>query len=488
MKILIPVLVGSLIGYLTNWLAIKMLFKPHYEKKIFGITIPFTPGLIPKERKRMAENIGNAVGTHLLSPDTIIDSISNKKNEEKIKKWIEEKIEKLRQDTTTIREYLQNIIGESYNHIEDDLKSKLSIFIINFIRKKEVKDRFKSIIDENIDNYKTHDLYDNIEIKAKETLNLLRNSGELKIEVERVLEKKLEEGSNNTNTLGQTIPNNVYVSIDKYIDNHKDEIGDNLRAILGDREVKENIKQAISKLVVDRSNKLIMAFISPDMISDKIFESIEKYIEKRETNKDIVAIIKFFIEKTKTKTVSSIFTGIKNITDEVSIEAISKQIISLGLDSDNIDKLVDKAINILKDNENIGKEALKKYIWIEVDRIIYSKDIENKINYMVKETIDRLMNKTISYISIKLNNKILLNIYDFAKEIIEINLKDKLPKMIERLNVSKIVEDKINSFEIDYTEKLILDIAKKELNQITRLGALLGGILGLLSPFLQYIY
>lgn len=488
MKILIPVLVGSLIGYLTNWLAIKMLFKPHYEKKIFGITIPFTPGLIPKERKRMAENIGNAVGTHLLSPDTIIDSISNEKNEEKIKKWIKEKIEKLRQDTTTVREYLQNIIGESYNHIEDDLKSKLSIFIINFIRKKEVKDRFKSIIDENIDNYKTHDLYDNIEIKAKETLNLLRNSGELKIEVERVLEKKLEEGSNNTNTLGQTIPNNVYVSIDKYIDNHKDEIGDNLRAILGDREVKENIKQAISKLVVDRSNKLIMAFISPDMISDKIFESIEKYIEKRETNEDIVAIIKFFIEKTKTKTVSSIFTGIKNITDEVSIEAISKQIISLGLDSDNIDKLVDKTINILKDNENIGKEALKKYIWIEVDRIIYSKDIENKINYMVKETIDRLMNKTISYISIKLNNKILLNIYDFAKEIIEINLKDKLPKMIERLNVSKIVEDKINSFEIDYTEKLILDIAKKELNQITRLGALLGGILGLLSPFLQYIY
>ena len=80
------------------------------------------------------------------------------------------------------------------------------------------------------------------------------------------------------------------------------------------------------------------------------------------------------------------------------------------------------------------------------------------------------------------------NIYNFSKKIFNRFAEDELPKIIEMLNVSKIVEDKINSFEIDYTEKLILDIASKELNQITRLGALLGGVLGLLSPLLQYIY
>ena len=90
MRILIPVLVGSIIGYFTNWLAIKMLFKPHYEKKIFGLTLPFTPGLIPKERDRMAANIGNTVGEHLLSTETIVEAISNRENEANIKKWLGE--------------------------------------------------------------------------------------------------------------------------------------------------------------------------------------------------------------------------------------------------------------------------------------------------------------------------------------------------------------------------------------------------------------
>ena len=66
MKIIIPIIVGSAIGYLTNWLAIRMLFRPLEEKRIFGFKIPFTPGLIPKERRRIASNIGEAVGKHLL--------------------------------------------------------------------------------------------------------------------------------------------------------------------------------------------------------------------------------------------------------------------------------------------------------------------------------------------------------------------------------------------------------------------------------------
>lgn len=41
-------LTGGIIGYFTNWLAIKMMFRPHKAKYIFGMKIPFTPGLMPK--------------------------------------------------------------------------------------------------------------------------------------------------------------------------------------------------------------------------------------------------------------------------------------------------------------------------------------------------------------------------------------------------------------------------------------------------------
>ena len=40
--------VGALVGYITNDVAIRLMFKPTHPKYVFGMRIPFTPGLIPK--------------------------------------------------------------------------------------------------------------------------------------------------------------------------------------------------------------------------------------------------------------------------------------------------------------------------------------------------------------------------------------------------------------------------------------------------------
>jgi uncharacterized membrane protein YheB (UPF0754 family) len=62
---------GAVIGLFTNYLAIKMLFRPFKAKYIFGIRIPFTPGVIPKEHQKLAEKIGSTVGDHLLSNESL---------------------------------------------------------------------------------------------------------------------------------------------------------------------------------------------------------------------------------------------------------------------------------------------------------------------------------------------------------------------------------------------------------------------------------
>lgn len=68
---LVPPLLGAGIGYLTNAVAIRMLFRPFTEKRVFGIRIPFTPGVIPKHRYELAENIGVLVANELLSKDML---------------------------------------------------------------------------------------------------------------------------------------------------------------------------------------------------------------------------------------------------------------------------------------------------------------------------------------------------------------------------------------------------------------------------------
>lgn len=64
-------LVGAVIGYITNDIAIRMLFRPRTAKYIFGFRIPFTPGLIPKEKARIAASIGDAISQNLINPATL---------------------------------------------------------------------------------------------------------------------------------------------------------------------------------------------------------------------------------------------------------------------------------------------------------------------------------------------------------------------------------------------------------------------------------
>ena len=77
LNFLIPPFLGGIIALSTNWLAIKMLFRPHTAKYIFGIRIPFTPGLIPKERARLTEKLSEAISTRLLTPDVLAEGLAD---------------------------------------------------------------------------------------------------------------------------------------------------------------------------------------------------------------------------------------------------------------------------------------------------------------------------------------------------------------------------------------------------------------------------
>ncbi len=64
-------LIGSVIGYFTNFIAVKMLFRPLREVKIGNFRLPFTPGIIPKGKERLAKALGAAVGENLLTREDL---------------------------------------------------------------------------------------------------------------------------------------------------------------------------------------------------------------------------------------------------------------------------------------------------------------------------------------------------------------------------------------------------------------------------------
>lgn len=77
LHIILPVLIGAIIGYCTNYIAIKMLFHPRKEIRVGGWKLPFTPGVIPKNQPRIAKAVGNAVGEKLFTTDDLMEELQN---------------------------------------------------------------------------------------------------------------------------------------------------------------------------------------------------------------------------------------------------------------------------------------------------------------------------------------------------------------------------------------------------------------------------
>jgi uncharacterized membrane protein YheB (UPF0754 family) len=86
---LIPV-ISAFIGWITNWLAIKMLFHPREPRMILGLTLQ---GIFPKRQKVFAEKLGKLVSDELLSYDDIHQKISNPENLKKIMPMLERHID-----------------------------------------------------------------------------------------------------------------------------------------------------------------------------------------------------------------------------------------------------------------------------------------------------------------------------------------------------------------------------------------------------------
>ncbi|WP_250122952.1 DUF445 family protein [Chroococcidiopsis sp. CCMEE 29] len=66
-----PPVLGAIIGYFTNDLAIKMLFRPYRAIYFAGRRLPFTPGLIPRNQERLAKRVSDTIMGSLLTPEEL---------------------------------------------------------------------------------------------------------------------------------------------------------------------------------------------------------------------------------------------------------------------------------------------------------------------------------------------------------------------------------------------------------------------------------
>ncbi|MHC1747943.1 MAG: DUF445 domain-containing protein [Cellulosilyticaceae bacterium] len=99
-------IVGGVIGYITNGIAIKMLFRPLNPIYVFGKRVPFTPGIIPKEKKRIAKSVGNVVGNELINQEMLKKNLLSQEMYAKLESGINTWYMQKKNSNETVREVL----------------------------------------------------------------------------------------------------------------------------------------------------------------------------------------------------------------------------------------------------------------------------------------------------------------------------------------------------------------------------------------------
>jgi uncharacterized membrane protein YheB (UPF0754 family) len=137
-----PPILGTIIGYYTNDIAIKMLFRPYRTLYIGKRRVPFTPGLIPRNQERLAQRISDTIMGSLLTPEELENLARRLLETERVEAailWLLrlalERVQEDKEQKTAIilAKILRDIFGESLGKLievlsrrEDFLKDQIN--------------------------------------------------------------------------------------------------------------------------------------------------------------------------------------------------------------------------------------------------------------------------------------------------------------------------------------------------------------------------
>lgn len=148
---IIAPLLGGIIGYITNDIAIRMLFRPHKAKYIMGLHVPFTPGIIPKEKERIADAIGGVISENLMNKEVLERYLLSKDMLGKVRAAVEEFIETHKKNSESVREFLCHYLSE------EEINA-----ISNSVNESITKQTYSKLADSSVGNKVAHIVIDHV--------------------------------------------------------------------------------------------------------------------------------------------------------------------------------------------------------------------------------------------------------------------------------------------------------------------------------------
>lgn len=502
--LIITPIAGAVIGYFTNWLAIKMLFRPYTEKKLFGCTLPFTPGLVPKEKERIAKALGDAVGGQLLTSDTIIESLTKENVLESIDSLMDKGFDKIKLSYMTVDEAAAKIFGDKWqdiSHQASDLicKKMAEILASEGCRTAVaviINNNIKKILNKKIEDFPMEKIMQQIKNAMLSISEDLLESGKISAAVEKSIWNFFTALREDERKISEIVSCSAADELKDYLSLKAPEAANALISMTNDPEVEKFLKGKIADIISSFTGPIVGMFVKPDDVYVKVIEGMTNYFNDPVNMPEIEEQVGMAVDKFMENTIGSVAAMAAGQIRENTVNRITELIISEARKEENIELFSQKAVDFINKNSQktildlISEDDTDEKIYdmcVSVTDSIFSKLLEMITAEKVEEKINTLLKLRISVPAAHFSLDNFISVKKLVKKCYCALVRRTAPKIIEAFSVSGVVEEKINSFSVEFTEKLILSIAKKELSSITAIGGVLGFVIGLV-PIIVHLF
>lgn len=479
-----------------------MLFLPRYEKRLMGMKVPFTPGLLPKSKSRMAHSVGETVGEYLLTEGSIKEAVIHSGIEDIINDFLDKTYKELSESNKCIADYLK-IYLEDNNETVQTVKESLIFSAKNYIS--ENKDvLIKGVYEEiklkllSMDANKYYALLegfvsDKIFEKYKDIASEGGFSPFIEDRAKDFLLKLSEETKNTEEYIPQELLEAFKASLLSYMPKAGIYIAEKLN---GDTELNDKLIELVKVVVIDSVGPFIGTLVYR-RVYESMKDSIIEYISDAENLIALYEKAESYLEEILNRPLGEI---IKNIDENTICKIISKGE-SLFLNENNIQKVISFALAQLRQKISIEDKSIydivemvcgdfeKKALHFLSER--WNREIEPKtydaLHKLSDKFIDDFMNLEIKSLIEGLGYERYKNIKAFIMNHKD-NLIEKAAGFIsQKLDVRHMVEQKINELDVRTIEEIVIDVAKKELDYITYMGGILGFMIGLVPEIARLV-
>ncbi len=515
-----PPILGAFIGYMTNYVAIKMLFRPLRPWKILGMRVPMTPGVIPSKRHMLAENIGEMVGAHLLTSRDVGQAITGKRFQQQLQELISNRIDSLLQQDlgpvntvipkrfkayfrASIKVLRLRFMGQMHAYLDsDDFAHTIDSAVKNQLENFLCRD-FQDIFPEE----NQHHFYAFLEKTIQDVLS----GPAVKEWIASRIQQKIDTILAEKRSLNDLIPPEISDLVLDRMEKEAPALIEKFAKLLEEPAMREKITNTISSAISSFAGSLgpIAAMMSSFISADSIKEKVNAYLNEKgaEIGKWLSdeAVQREVAKLLRGKTGEFLQTPLASLIKDVNPEKIetltrdfSSKISDLLATPATAKSLTAMLRNILASQTQrplteiiadlLGPDALQKgqnWTSSEVVAIFRSAKVRQLLDQVVIHMVEKkLLAKPIGPLANLLPKAVQHSFAEYVLQQVSDLLVKEVPGLVDSLNIKRIVKRKVDSLDLLRLEALLMSIMEEQFKYINLFGALLGFIIGTLNLFL----